>query len=56
MVKHFDKKAASEASVNEQLAEELHKPVTKIFKKRKVYVRFKACVCYFLSNFYFFTK
>ena len=28
-------------SVNEQLAEELHKPVTKKFKRRKVYARFK---------------
>ena len=29
------------ASVNEQLAEELHKPVTKKLKTRKVYARFK---------------
>ena len=28
-------------SVNEQLAEELHKPVTKKFKRRKVYAKFK---------------
>ena len=28
-------------SVNEQLAEELHKPVTKKFKSRKFYARFK---------------
>ena len=28
-------------SENEQLAEELHKPVTKKFKRRKVYTRFK---------------
>ena len=28
-------------SVNEQLAEELHKPVIKKFKRRKVYARFK---------------
>ena len=28
-------------SVNEQLAKELHKPVIKEFKRRKVYVRFK---------------
>ena len=28
-------------SVNEQLAEELHKPVIKNFKRRKVYARFK---------------
>ena len=29
------------ASVNEQLAKELHKPVTKKFKRRKVCARFK---------------
>ena len=29
------------ASVNEQLAEELHKPVIKQFERRKIYVRFK---------------
>ena len=29
----FDKKAGPEVSVNEQLAEELHKPVTKKFKR-----------------------
>ena len=28
-------------SVNEQLAEELHKPVTKKFKSRKICARFK---------------
>ena len=28
-------------SVNEQLPEELHKPITKNFKRRKVYGRFK---------------
>ena len=28
-------------SVSEQLAEELHKPVIKKFKRRKVYARFK---------------
>ena len=39
--KVFDKKTGSGASVNEQLAKELHKPVTKKFKKRKFYVRFK---------------
>ena len=37
----FDTKTGSRASVNEQLAEELHKPVTKTFKKRNVYARFK---------------
>ena len=29
-------------SVNEQLAEKLHKPVIKKFKRRKVYARFKG--------------
>ena len=29
-------------SVNEQLAEELHKPVIKNFKRGKVYARFKG--------------
>ena len=29
-------------NVNEKLAEELHKPVIKKFKKRKVCVRFKT--------------
>ena len=45
----FDKKTESGAiatsksgiNVNEQLAEELHKPATKIFKRKKVYARFK---------------
>ena len=39
--KFFDKKPGSGISINEQLAEELHKPVIKKFKKRKVYGRFK---------------
>ena len=39
--KFFHKKTGSGTSVNEQLAEELHKPVTKKFKRRKVYARFK---------------
>ena len=39
--KFFDKKTVSEINVNEQLAEELHKPVIKKFKRRKVYARFK---------------
>ena len=45
----FDKKTGSgtivtskaRVSVNERLAEELHKPETKKFKRRKVYARFK---------------
>ena len=39
--KFFDKKTRSGVNANEQLAEELHKPVTKRFKRRKVYARFK---------------
>ena len=37
----MNKKAGSGVSVNEQLAEELHKPVIKNFKRRKVYAKFK---------------
>ena len=33
--KFFDKKTGSGASVNKQLAEELHKPVIKKFKKEE---------------------
>ena len=39
--KFFDKKTGSIISVNEQLAEELHKPVIKKLKRRKVFARFK---------------
>ena len=39
--KFFDKKIESGINVNEQLDEELHKPVIKKFKRRKVYVIFK---------------
>ena len=42
----FDKKAAASGiksmPQNEQLAEELHKPIIKKFKKRKVYSAFKG--------------
>ena len=37
----FDEKKGLGVGVNEQLAEELHKPVIKKFKRRKVYARFK---------------
>ena len=37
----FHKKTGPGESVNEQLAEELRKSVTKNFKRRKVYARFK---------------
>ena len=39
--KFFHKKTGSAASVNEQLAEELHKPTTKTIKRRNVYARLK---------------
>ena len=39
--KFFDKKTGSGLSVNEQLAEEIHKPVIKKFKRRKLYARCK---------------
>ena len=39
--KFYDRKTGSGMSVNEQLAEELHKPVIKNFNRRKVYARFK---------------
>ena len=35
-------KAGAGISMNEKLDEELHKPVTKKFKRRKVYMRFKG--------------
>ena len=40
--KFFDRKTGPGISVNEQLAEELHRPLTKKFKQRKLYVRFKG--------------
>ena len=39
--KFFYKKTGSGIRINKQLAEELHKPATKKFKRRKFYVRFK---------------
>ena len=39
--KFFDKKIGSGINVNEVLAQELHKSVIKIFKRVKVYARFK---------------
>ena len=38
----FDKKTRSGVIVSEELAEELHEVVTKKFKRRKFYARFKA--------------
>ena len=53
LYKFFDKKTGSGAiatskvgvNVNEQLAEESHKPVTKKFKRRNVYTRFEENIC-----------
>ena len=39
--KFFDKNTRSEVSVIGNLAEELHKSVIKIFKRKRVYARFK---------------
>ena len=39
--KVFDKKAEIGVSVNEQLVEELHKPITKKFKRRNICPRSK---------------
>ena len=39
--KFFDKKTGSGINLKEQLAEVLHQPVIKKFKRRKVYARFK---------------
>ena len=41
MHKLFDKKTGSRANVNEVLAQELRKPVTKKIRRKKVYARFK---------------
>ena len=41
MVKFFEMKTGSGVSVNEQLVEQWHKPLTKKFRGRKVYARFK---------------
>ena len=39
--KFFDKKTRSDARVNEELVQKLHKPVIRKFKRKKVYARFK---------------
>ena len=42
MIYNFlDQKTRSETSLTEQLVEELHKPVIKKFKRRKIYARLK---------------
>ena len=47
--KFFDKKTADSGiksiPQNQQLAEELHKPIIRKFKKRKVYSVFKDYIC-----------
>ena len=52
----LDKKAGSGVSVNEQLDEELRKPVIKKFKKINIYARFKnakylLCVIYVSTEY-----
>ena len=42
--KFFDKKTGSGSSVNNELAQELHKPVIKKFKRRRFYARFKDSI------------
>ena len=37
----FDNKTESEVSVDKKLAQELHKPVIKKFKRRKLYASFE---------------
>ena len=37
----FDKDTGLGVSVNEQLAEKLHKPLIEKFERKKVYARFK---------------
>ena len=39
--KCFDKKSGLRASVDKELPQELHKPLIKKIKRRKVYARFK---------------
>ena len=46
--KFFDKKSKGSGIINEsnyQLVNELHKPIIKKFKKRKVYSSFKDNIC-----------
>ena len=42
---NFDKKTGSVVCVNEQAAGELHKLVIKIFKRTKIYAKFKGNNC-----------
>ena len=43
--KCFDKKYKGSGLKNQQLADELHKPIIRKFKKRKVYSSFKDNIC-----------
>ena len=45
VVKFFDKKSKGSGLKNEQLADELHKPIIRKFKKRKVYSSFRDNIC-----------
>ena len=49
--KFFDKNTGSGMSVNEKLAEKLHKPVIKKFKTKKVYARFKDNILAAMGSF-----
>ena len=42
--KFFDKKSKGSDLKNQQLADELHKPIIRKFKKRKVYSSFKDSI------------
>ena len=60
--KLFDKNTGSgqKSSVNEELSQELHKPVIEKFKRRKVYARFKdsiwAQISYLSCGVHIFNK
>ena len=43
--KFFDKKTGSGVSVNKKLAEDIHKPVIKKIKRRKLHAKFKDNIC-----------
>ena len=45
MYKFIDKNTGLGASVNIELAQELHKPLIKKFKIRKIYSKFKDNIC-----------
>ena len=43
--KFFDKKSKGSGLKYQQLADELHRPIIRKFKKRKVYSSFKDNIC-----------